>query len=193
MQGCRALSEAELIQVPQAFTGLGALRNKALFVVGHRTGFRISELLSLTVGDVWQHGQVVTHVTVRRRQMKRHLAGRVVRLHPEAREALWAWLAHWQGRTLHPSQVLFPSRKGTNRPITREHANASLQQAFRACGLTGPLGPHSMRKTFALRFYQQSGGNLLKLQRALGHKWVSTTQQYIDINDAEIDAVILAM
>lgn len=50
-----------------------------------------------------------------------------------------------------------------------------------------------MRKTFALRFYQQSGGNLLKLQRALGHKWVSTTQQYIDINDAEIDAVILAM
>jgi integrase len=95
MQGCRALSEAELIQVPQAFTGLGALRNKALFVVGHRTGFRISELLSLTVGDVWQQGQVVTHVTVRRRQMKRHLAGRVVRLHPETQEALWAWLAHW--------------------------------------------------------------------------------------------------
>jgi hypothetical protein len=50
-----------------------------------------------------------------------------------------------------------------------------------------------MRKTFALRFYQQSGGNLLERQRALGHKWVSTTQQYIDINDAEIDAVILAM
>jgi hypothetical protein len=34
---------------------------------------------------------------------------------------------------------------------------------------------------------------LLERQRALGHKWVSTTQQYIDINDAEIDAVILAM
>jgi site-specific recombinase XerD len=194
MQGCRALSEAELVQVTQAFTGPDALRNKALFVVGHRTGFRISELLSLTVGDVWQQGQVVTHVTVRRRQMKRHLAGRVVRLHPEAQEAIRAWLTHWQrGKTLHPSQVLFPSRKGTNRPITREHANACLQQAFRACGLTGPLGTHSMRKTFALRFYRQSGGNLLKLQRALGHKWVSTTQQYIDINDAEIDAVILAM
>ncbi len=109
------------------------------------------------MGDVWQHGQVVTHVTVRQRQMKRHLAGRVVRLHPEAREALWAWLAHWQGRTLHPSQVLFPSRKGTNRPITREHANASLQQAFRTCGLTGPLGPHSMRRPLPCAFTSSQG------------------------------------
>ena len=80
--------------------------------------------------------------------------------------------------------MLFPPRKGTNQPITREHATACLQQAFRACGLTGPLGMHSMHKTFALRFYRQSGGNLLELKRALGHKWVSTTQQYIDDNDA---------
>ena len=107
MQGCRALSEAELIQVPQAFTGLGALRNKALFVVAHRTGFRISELLSLTVGDVWQQGQVVTHVTVRRRQMKRHLGGRVVRLHPEAQEALWAW-----AEPCIPARCSFPRAKG---------------------------------------------------------------------------------
>jgi site-specific recombinase XerD len=84
MQGCRALNEGKLIQVTQALAGPEALRNKALFVVGHRTGFRISELLSLTVGDVWQQGQVVTHVTVRRCQMKRHVAGRTVRLHPEA-------------------------------------------------------------------------------------------------------------
>ena len=42
MQGRRALSEAELIQVTQAFTGPDALCNEALFVVGHRTGFRIS-------------------------------------------------------------------------------------------------------------------------------------------------------
>jgi integrase len=64
----------------------------ALFVVGHRTGFRISELLSLKVGDVQQHGKIVDHVTVQRRHMKKKTEGRTVALHPEAIAALSVWL-----------------------------------------------------------------------------------------------------
>jgi integrase len=65
-----------------------AARNKALFILGVRSGFRISEILSLTVGDVLQHGKVMDHVTVARKHMKKKTEGRGVPLHPEARAAL---------------------------------------------------------------------------------------------------------
>ncbi len=64
MRGCRPLTEAEVSLVLKSFGGTYGKRNKALFIVGHRTGFRISELLSLTVGDVLQHGKIVDHLTV---------------------------------------------------------------------------------------------------------------------------------
>jgi integrase len=59
MKGCRPLSEAEVALVSRGFSGAHAARDKALFILGVKSGFRISELLSLTVGDVWQHGRVV--------------------------------------------------------------------------------------------------------------------------------------
>jgi integrase len=52
MKGCRPLSDEEVKLISQSFGGTFGKRNKALFVVGYRTGFRISELLSLRVDDV---------------------------------------------------------------------------------------------------------------------------------------------
>lgn len=54
MKGCRALTADEVVRVSQAFHGTYAERDRALFILGIKTGFRISELLSLGVGDVWQ-------------------------------------------------------------------------------------------------------------------------------------------
>jgi hypothetical protein len=65
-----------------------------LFIVGHRTDFRISELLSLRVVDCMEHGKIVDHLTVQRQHMKGGKAGktsgRTVALHPEARAELSA-------------------------------------------------------------------------------------------------------
>jgi len=95
-------------------------RDRALFLLGVKSGFRISELLSLQVGDVWRGAQVAARVTVRRRHMKRQLEGRTVLLHPEARAALAAWLGELQaGGPCPPTTYVFQSRKGRNRPISR--------------------------------------------------------------------------
>jgi integrase len=59
MKGCRPLSEAEVTLLRQSFGGRYARRDQALFLVGVKSGFRISELLSLRVGDVWRGQQVV--------------------------------------------------------------------------------------------------------------------------------------
>ena len=70
MRGCRPLTDEEVHIISRSFGGTFAQRNKALFVVGHRTGFSIWELLSLTVADVLQHGKIVDHVTVQRQHME---------------------------------------------------------------------------------------------------------------------------
>jgi integrase len=52
--------------------------------------------------------------------------------------------------------------------------------------------PHAMRKTFANRVYHQLNHDLVKTQRAMGHKNINSTVAYLSFVEAEIDAAILA-
>src|ERR671910_693821 len=90
MKGCRPLSDEEITVVSRSFGGTYAARDRALFILGLKSGFRISELLSLRVGDVLQHGRLVDQVTVRRAHMKQRTEGRTVPVHAEAKQALAA-------------------------------------------------------------------------------------------------------
>jgi len=200
MKGCRPLTDEEVKLISQSFSGTFAKRNKALFVVGVRSGFRVSELLALRVGDVQQHGKIVDHVTVARRYMKKKTEGRTVPLHPEARAALSVWLEVLQKMLkghLDPQTPVFCSRvrdqeTGLRRPISREQAWRILKEAFTANELTGKLGTHAMRKTFANRMYDKLGHDLVKTQRALGHKNINSTVAYLSFREEDIAAAILA-
>jgi len=67
-----------------------AARDRALFISA-QSGFRISELLSLRVGMYssmtasWTRSRATAH-------MKQRTEGRTVPLHPEAKQALAAWI-----------------------------------------------------------------------------------------------------
>jgi integrase len=52
MTGCRALTDDEVARVSQAFRNTYAARDWALFLPDVKTGYRISGLLSLRMGDV---------------------------------------------------------------------------------------------------------------------------------------------
>ena len=67
MKGCRPLTDDGVKRVRQSFRGRYAKWNEALVVLGVAYECRISELLSLRVGDVCQHGRIVDRVTVARR------------------------------------------------------------------------------------------------------------------------------
>ena len=60
MKGTRPLDNHEIRRVSAAFTGTYEIRNRALFIIGVSTGGRISELLSLTIGDVYQNDKPVS-------------------------------------------------------------------------------------------------------------------------------------
>ena len=54
MKGTRPLDNTEIRLVSACFDGTFEARNRGLFMLGVSTGGRISELLSLTIGDVYQ-------------------------------------------------------------------------------------------------------------------------------------------
>jgi integrase len=58
--------------------------------------------------------------------------------------------------------------------------------------LTVPVGTHAMRKIFANRVYHQLNGDLVKTQRAMGHKNINSTMAYLSFVEDEIDQAILA-
>ena len=60
MKGTRPLDNNEIRRVSACFDGTFEARNRGLFMLGVSTGGRISELLSLRIGDVWQNGKAVT-------------------------------------------------------------------------------------------------------------------------------------
>jgi site-specific recombinase XerD len=143
------------------------------------------------VGDVLQYGRVVERVTVARRHMKRKMEGRTVLLHPDAKAALAVWLMQLQAYPgVDRNTSVFRSQKGTNRPMSRRHAWGILHEAVVTNGLTGKLGTHAMRKTFAQNIYRELGYRLAKTQRALGHKHVNSTISYLSVDDDEIEAAI---
>ncbi len=211
MKGCRPFSDEEVSCLTTSFRGRYAARDKALFVTRVKSGCRISELLSLTVGDVYGQprrvsqgaGRIVERVTVQRRHMKKKTEGRTVVLHPRARDAIGTWLpilARYLGvekaHDIPPGTPLFcswvRSEDGTWHPIARKTAWRILEAAVEANELTGKIGTHSMRKTFTTKVYDHVQYDLVKTQRALGHKNINSTVAYLSSREEQIDAAILA-
>jgi len=133
MKGCRPLDHDEEKHILESLRGPYAFRNRAIFVLGVKLGLRISEILSLKLGDVVQSGRIVDRVYVERCHVKRKLEGRSIVLHKEAKQALdkWIWQLRQDGYMTEDS-YLFQSRKGRNRPIGRVQCYKILTQAFRA-------------------------------------------------------------
>ena len=187
MKGCRALTQDEIGDVLKHLSGPYAARNQALFIVGLRTGRRISQLLSLKVQDVLgPDGEITPEVYFNRRSVKGKLEGQRVPLHPEAREALKIWVDELLAGGKRRKSYLFRSRTNGNQAISRWQAWKILKKAYRAAGLSGKLATHTMRKSFAARMYSKLDWNLLDLADAMGHKSVNSTRSYLNSNQDKI-------
>jgi site-specific recombinase XerD len=181
------MTDAEIVQVSSQ---LGA-RDRAFFVLGVRTGFRVSELLSLRIADVVNAGEVARSVSVARKSMKGKTEGRTIPLHDEARAALAAWVAELDATGAAAESPLFLSREGG--ALSRTQAWALLTNAYKRAGLSGRgIGCHGLRKTFAGRMYKLLGHDLIRTQKALGHKAITSTAAYLSFAESEVNAAIVA-
>jgi len=186
MSGCKSLSDTEISLVTSNLT---SLRDKALFIVGLKTGFRISELLSLSLDDVYQDNQVVAQVSVAKKSMKGKHKARTVILHPQAREALGEY-CRILSLTNSGATPLFKSMK-SNKAISRVQAHIILKEAM--SGIDGRTGTHCMRKSFATRVHKALGNDVVKTSKALGHASITSTVNYLEVFQDEINKAITSI
>ena len=188
MKGTRPLTIAEIKKVARTFEGSKyELRDRSLFLLGISTGGRISELLSLKVGDVFQNGKPVTDLQFTKHVVKGKENARTVPVNSDGKKAildLIQWHRETYGRA-YAVRALFPSQKPKSKVLkgamSRRNAHDILKNAFKKAGLNGKLATHSMRKSYAQRIYDATG-DIFSVKELLGHKSVSTTQDYLGFN-----------
>ena len=113
MKGTRPLDNDEIRLVSACFTSTYEVRNRGLFMLGVSTGGRISELLSLTIGDVYQNRRAVTDLLYDRSIVKGGEVSRAVPVNTDGMRAIDE-LVRWhreQYQTVKASRPLFPSRE----------------------------------------------------------------------------------
>ena len=87
MKGTRPLDNQEIRQVSGSFDGTYEIRNRALFMLGVSTGGRISELLGLQIGDVYQNRAPVTDLLFDKSIVKGKEQSRAVPVNRDGRQA----------------------------------------------------------------------------------------------------------
>lgn len=167
-------SEIEaLLATPDRSTWIGR-RDYTLLLVAVQTGLRVSELIGLRVEDLAL--DTGPHVRC-------HGKGRKERCTPLMRQAVAAlrdWLRY---RDTHPSDRLFPSRRGG--PLSRDAVERLVAKyADRASTTCTSLRdkhvtPHVLRHTTAVQLLQ-AGVDRSVIALWLGHESVETTQIYLD-------------
>ena len=195
MKGTRPLDNTEIRRVSECFTGTFAIRNRGLFLIGVSTGGRISELLSLTIGDVYQNGRAVTDLLYSKSIVKGGEVSRAVPVNIDGRDAIKALIDWHRARygDVNDNRPLFPSRnRGGRVAMNRQTAHDILKKAFIAAGLNGKIATHSLRKSFAQRVYEHSG-DIYLVQELLGHRNVATTQKYIGVSYASARIAVEAI
>ena len=143
-------------------------------MLGVSTGGRISELLSLQIGDFHQNSKAVTDLLFDKAIVKAEVL-RAVPVNADGRAAIEN-LIDWHRekyKTIAPSRLLFPSRNKRGAvAMNRQTAHEMLNKAFEEAGLSGKLATHSLRKDFTQRVYEESG-DIYLVQELLGHRNVS--------------------
>ena len=195
MKGTRPLDNKEIRLVSVCFDGIFEARNRGLFMLGVSTGGRISELLGLRIGDVYQNGAAVTDLLYSKSIVKGGEVSKAVPVNSDGRRAMEDLIA-WHRESYQNTDKacpLFPSRNGRGvQRMSRRAAHDVLKAAFETAGLNGPLATHSLRKSFAQRLYECTG-DIFAVQEMLGHRNVATTQKYLGVNYANIKVAVEEM
>lgn len=188
----RALGEQEmvdLIEAPSPDT-LRGLRDRAMLSLMYAAGLRVSELVSLTLGDVDRARGIVSALGKGKKR-------RLVPLGEVALEHLTAYLEareHELGvkaarlgsrptKATKLSPVLFPSPRGGK--LTRQAFWKIVGRTARGAGIRGHVHPHQLRHSFATHLLA-GGADLRSVQTLLGHSNIATTEIYTHVSQDRV-------
>jgi site-specific recombinase XerD len=167
------LKEDELIKVLSHCD----VRSKCMFTLAYGHALRASEIASLTLDDV-RHGKINC---VRGKKSEHTIED----LRDNEKAALSAWLRE-RGEA-DGSVFLFTSRQGSR--MTRQQVYNLFRKAAELASIgPGRVNPHILKHSYASHLLR-NGADLAYVQKACGHKHISSTVRYTHVSTAEAQVV----
>ena len=145
------------------------LRDVAILTILYGCGLRISEALSLNIGDI-NHNDFLK---IRGKGNKE----RLVPILPIVKDKIAAYLEACPYNQ-QPGDALFLGARGER--ISPRIVQRTLEKIRSYLGLPDTLTPHALRHSFATHLLAQ-GTDLRSIQELLGHASLSTTQRYTNV------------
>jgi len=179
------LTEAEirkLRDVVASSTSPFASRDRLILEVLLGTGIRLGSLVGLNVGDIDSQAGTL-HIRAKGGAQERvflnsllcaMLAADLRESTPEANGG--------------PDVPLIRSKSGKR--LGGRQIQLNFARWLKLAGITRPFSVHSCRHTFATRLYQKTG-DLYLVQRALGHRQITTTEIYARVSDETLRRAVL--
>lgn len=166
----------EDIAAIESFLEKTNIRDRLIFVFGTNTGLRVSDILSLNIGDVKEK----SFVTIREKKTHKYKS---FPLNQKLKYLISEYLKSISYNRL--TTPLFIGDKGSrlHRSIVYRFINKAVDTLKLEIGATGT---HTMRKTFGYHHYKQFK-DIALLQKILNHSSPSITLRYIGISQEEIN------
>ncbi|WP_423187399.1 site-specific tyrosine recombinase XerD [Alishewanella sp. d11] len=175
----KTLSEADvdaLLAAPD-LTDTIQFRDKAMLELLYATGLRVTELVSLSMQQLYINQGVVRVLGKGRKE-------RLVPMGEEAQYWLSRYLQEIRPMLLGTAQdVVFPSNR--QQAMTRQTFWHRIKFYAKVAGIQATLSPHTVRHAFATHLLNH-GADLRVVQLLLGHSDLSTTQIYTHVAQARL-------
>ena len=158
----------KLLEQPGERTSKG-LRDRAMLELLYATGIRVTELISLKVGDI---NRKMDYIVCRDRNRER-----VIPFGSKAKEALDNYMGAARQDLIgnKECEMLFPNCSGES--MSRQGFWKLLKQYVKQAGIQMEITPHTLRHSFAAHLVD-NGADLHVVQEMLGHSDISTTMMY---------------
>jgi len=169
-----------LLAQPAKLSTPEAKRDKAMLELLYATGMRVSELVSLNLGDINLEAGWV-------RCFGKGSKERIVPIHQQAAQSVEEYVARARPHLLRDrEEALFLNRRGER--LTRQGFWQILKGYARAANLSSEVTPHTLRHSFATHMLS-GGADLRSVQELLGHANISTTQVYTRLTSEHVRRV----
>jgi integrase/recombinase XerD len=167
-----------LLDQPANLSTPEAKRDSAMMALLYASGMRVSELISLNLGDVDTKGGFV-------RCFGKGHKERLIPVAQRASQTLDEYLKETRPGVARNDRekALFLNRRGER--LTRQGFWQILKGHARAAKLEEEITPHTLRHSFATHMLS-GGADLRSVQDLLGHANISTTQVYTHLTSEHV-------
>lgn len=156
-------------EVTAFFDHVPSLRYRACLMTCYGAGLRVSEAVSLKVGDIDSQRMVI------RVEQGKGQKDRYAMLSPRLLKVLRIW---W--RSARPQFFLFPGWRTGKHICTSSLQTACREAALRA-GIAKRITVHTLRHSFATHMLE-NGADVRIIQALLGHSRIDTTAHYTAVS-----------